>query len=141
MIKKECSLWTLLVAMVLVSSCEATGGKNLIVGEWNYERMTTGPLRTNADTLAHALAHQLYDGSSLAFYKNDSFEMLNRDTSSYFQGKGLYQLDAKNKTLTMERGVKNGVSDKMTVQLMELTKDSLKMGGPNEMLVYSRVKE
>ena len=131
----------LLVTSVACISCRQNRDKDLIVGTWNYERVTTGALRTRADSLTHALSEMVYEGSTLVFYKNDSFEMINKDTASNFQGKGFFELDTKNGTLTLERNMNNDVSDKMAVQVIALTKDSLKIGGPNEVMVYSRAKE
>ena len=130
-----------LITGFVFTACRQNIDKDLIVGEWHYERVTTGGLLTRADTLAHVMSEMMYEGSTLIFYKNDSFEMTNKDTTSDFQGKGFFELDAANQTLTLERGMKNGASDKMAVQVIELTKDSLKIGGPNEMMVYSRAKE
>ena len=139
--KKGKGLVLLLMLGVASASCNQNKDKGLIVGTWHYERVTTGELRTRADSLTHVLSEMVYDGSTLVFYNNDSFEMINKDTASSLQGKGFFELDAKNKTLTLERSLKNGVSDKMAVQVLELTKDSLKIGGPNEVMVYSRAKE
>jgi len=131
----------IIVSACFLCACQTKGDKALLVGEWHYQRMTTGNLLTRADSLAHALSELQYEGSTLIFYKNDSFELTNKDTASSFQGKGLFTIDDKTGTLLLERGIKNGVSDRMAVQVLELTQDSLKIGGPNEVMIYSRVKE
>ena len=130
-----------LLALLVVSCRQPQQQDNLIVGSWQFERMTTGPLQTSADTLTHLLAERVYLGSILRFGKDKNFEMSNRDSTSEFQGKGTYAISLADSTLTMERNTKGKGKEKVTMQLMSLTADSLKLGNETDMMVFSRMPQ
>jgi hypothetical protein len=125
---------------LLLTAC-AQKSKEEIVGKWKYERMVVSDLKTSGDTLAQVISEMAYEGSVLEFYKNDSFAMINQDTASEFQGRGTYQFNASENTLTLQGGIKATAEDRMKVSIKELTADSLKIGNVNELMIYSRVKE
>lgn len=124
---------------VLLLACTQKN-KEQIVGKWKYERMVVGDLKTGADTLAQVISELMYLGSVLEFYKNDSFVMINRDTASEFQGRGTYNFNGTENTLTLQGGIKATDEDRMKVEVKELSADSLKLGNVKELLIYSRVK-
>ncbi|MGV3657835.1 MAG: hypothetical protein ACO1NX_07765 [Chitinophagaceae bacterium] len=129
------------MALLVVSCRQPQQQDNLIVGSWQFERMTTGPLQTSADTLTDLLAERVYLGSILRFGKDKNFEMSNRDSTSEFQGKGTYAISLADSTLTMERNTKGKGKEKVTMQLMSLTADSLKLGNETDMMVFSRMPQ
>lgn len=128
-----------LLISTLLQSC--ADNNNLLVGNWQYVRMERTDLQSPIDTLQVALLEAVYRGSELRFYEDETFVMSKQDSATNFAGKGTYKWDTRAKILTMEGNVRNTKADRMTVQVFELSADSLKIGSPEEMFVYSRLKE
>lgn len=123
----------------LLQSCQEK--QSTIVGMWQYERMERTDLQSDSDTLQIAMMEAVYRGSVLQFFDDARFVMSKKDSVTNFEGKGTYEMDKRKKVLSMEGNVRNKEQSRMSVQVFELSDDSLKIGSPEEVFIYSRIKE